>query len=218
MKKIIIICLFLSLLIISIFNVNANILTFPLIGKTIVIDAGHGGADGGAIVSNIKEKDLNLQITYKLKEQLEILGANVLLTRDSDNDLSNPNALYRKKSDFDNRIKLINNSHADMYISIHMNLYTNPIYYGPQVFYSPIVNENKKIATLVQDELNKFANTKRKEKITPNTYMYKRINVKGILIECGFISNKTERNKLLNPKYQKALSITISNAIIKYFN
>ena len=218
MKKIIIICLFLSLLIISIFNVNANILTFPLIGKTIVIDAGHGGADGGAIVSNIKEKDLNLQITYKLKEQLEILGANVLLTRDSDNDLSNPNALYRKKSDFDNRIKLINNSHADMYISIHINLYTNPIYYGPHVFYSPSVNENRKIATLVQDELNKFANTTRKEKITPNTYMYKRINVKGILIECGFISNKTERTKLLNPKYQKALSMTISNAMIKYFN
>ena len=114
--KLTLLLLLLLIIIISIFNVNASNLTFPLLGKTIYLDAGHGGVDNGATVNNVKEKDLNLQIVYKLKETLTSAGATVLLTRKDDNDISNPNALYRKKSDFDNRIKLINNSNADLYI------------------------------------------------------------------------------------------------------
>lgn len=207
--------LLLLLLIISIFNVNASNLTFPLLGKTIYLDAGHGGVDNGATVNNVHEKDLNLQIVYKLKETLTSAGATVLLTRKDDNDISNPNALYRKKSDFDNRIKLINNSNADLYISIHQNIYQNKKYSGPQVFY---VKDNQKLAEIIQNTLNKYLNTKRKVKTINNTYMYKLLKKKGILIECGFISNDNERYKLKTEEYQLELSKIITEGIITYYS
>lgn len=197
--KLTLLLLLFLIIIISIFNVSASNLTFPLLGKTIYLDAGHGGVDNGATVNNVKEKDLNLQIVYKLKETLTSAGATVLLTRKDDNDISNPNALYRKKSDFDNRIKLINNSNADLYISIHQNIYQNKKYSGPQVFY---VKDNQKLAEIIQNTLNKYLNTKRKVKTINNTYMYKLLKKKGILIECGFISNDNERYKLKTEEYQ----------------
>lgn len=213
--KLTLLLLLFLIIIISIFNVNASDLTFPLLGKTIYLDAGHGGVDNGATVNNVKEKDLNLQIVYKLKETLTSAGATVLLTRKDDNDISNPNALYRKKSDFDNRIKLINNSNADLYISIHQNIYQNKKYSGPQVFY---VKDNQKLAEIIQTTLNKYLNTKRKVKTINNTYMYKLLKKKGILIECGFISNDNERYKLKTEEYQLKLSKIITEGIITYYS
>lgn len=213
--KLTLLLLLFLIIIISIFNVNASNLTFPLLGKTIYLDAGHGGVDNGATVNNVKEKDLNLKIVYKLKETLTSAGATVLLTRKDDNDISNPNALYRKKSDFDNRIKLINNSNADLYISIHQNIYQNKKYSGPQVFY---VKDNQKLAEIIQNTLNKYLNTKRKVKTINNTYMYKLLKKKGILIECGFISNDNERYKLKTEEYQLKLSKIITEGIITYYS
>ena len=213
--KLTLLLLLFLIIIISIFNVNASNLTFPLLGKTIYLDAGHGGVDNGATVNNVHEKDLNLQIVYKLKETLTSAGATVLLTRKDDNDISNPNALYRKKSDFDNRIKLINNSNADLYISIHQNIYQNKKYSGPQVFY---VKDNQKLAEIIQNTLNKYLNSKRKVKTINNTYMYKLLKKKGILIECGFISNDNERYKLKTEEYQLKLSKIITEGIITYYS
>lgn len=213
--KLTLLLLLFLIIVISIFNVNASNLTFPLLGKTIYLDAGHGGVDNGATVNNVHEKDLNLQIVYKLKETLTSAGATVLLTRKDDNDISNPNALYRKKSDFDNRIKLINNSNADLYISIHQNIYQNKKYSGPQVFY---VKDNQKLAEIIQNTLNKYLNTKRKVKTINNTYMYKLLKKKGILIECGFISNDNERYKLKTEEYQLKLSKIITEGIITYYS
>lgn len=213
--KLTLLLLLFLIIVISIFNVNASNLTFPLLGKTIYLDAGHGGVDNGATVNNVHEKDLNLQIVYKLKETLTSAGATVLLTRKDDNDISNPNALYRKKSDFDNRIKLINNSNADLYISIHQNIYQNKKYSGPQVFY---VKDNQKLAEIIQNTLNKYLNTKRKVKTINNTYMYKLLKKKGILIECGFISNDNERYKLKTEEYQLELSKIITEGIITYYS
>ena len=218
MKRISILLLIFLIMLFSIFKVNACDSIFPLIGKTIILDAGHGGKDFGASVRNVNESEINLDITLKLKSELEKIGAVVLLTRTDEHDLSNPNALYRKKSDFDNRIKLINNSHADMYLSIHQNIYQNEKYYGPQVFYYPKINDNEKIANVMQDELNKFANTKRKIKIITGTYMYNKLNVSGVLIECGFLSNNKERNNLQNEEYQNNLVKTIKNGVIIYFS
>lgn len=213
--KLTLLLLLFLIIIISIFNVNASNLTFPLLGKTIYLDAGHGGVDNGATVNNVHEKDLNLQIVYKLKETLTSAGATVLLTRKDDNDISSHNALYRKKSDFDNRIKLINNSNADLYISIHQNIYQNKKYSGPQVFY---VKDNQKLAEIIQNTLNKYLNTKRKVKTINNTYMYKLLKKKGILIECGFISNDNERYKLKTEEYQLKLSKIITEGIITYYS
>lgn len=213
--KLTLLFLLLLIIILTIFNVNANSLTFPLIGKIIYLDAGHGGIDNGATVSKVNEKDINLEIVFKLKETLTNAGATVYLTRTNDNDLSNKNALYRKKSDFDNRIKLINNSNADLYISIHQNIYQNKKYSGPQVFY---VKNNKQLAETLQNTLNKYLNTNRKIKTINNTYMYKLLNKPGVLIECGFLSNDNERNKLKNKEYQSKLSKIITEGIILYFS
>lgn len=217
MKKIVFIILILLFIILSIFKVNAGSLNFPLLGKTFYIDPGHGSKDKGTSHNNAYEKTLNLDISKVLKQELENMGATVFLTRDGDYDLSKPNALYRKKSDFDSRIALINNSKANMYLSIHQNYYKNAKYSGPQVFYSKVVNENIKIASSIQDSLNKYTKNNREIKKVPKTYMYDKLNVPGVLIECGFISNPEELKKLKNEKYQKELSQSIIMGIINYY-
>ena len=217
MKRIIylsiVICIFI-LIILTIYKVDASIISFPLAGKTIYLDAGHGGPDNGASSGKILEKDINLEIVYKLEKELTKNGAKVLLTRTDENDLSKPNSKYRKKSDFDNRIKLINNSKADIYISIHQNYFYNNMYYGPQVFY---VKNNEELATTIQKDLNKLSNTNRKAKIIRNTYMYDKLIKPGVLIECGFLSNQKEKNKLISDTYQQELAKTISESIIKFY-
>ncbi len=187
-----------------------------LIGKTIVIDPGHGFLDPGTSYENILEKDINLSISLYLKDKLESLGATVYMTRDADYDLSSPNVMYRKKSDFDNRIKLINNSKADIYLSIHLNYLSDNKYYGPQVFYN---DKNIYFANIMQNVLNKGLNSDRKIKTIPNnTYMYSKLKISGLLIECGFLSNYEDRQKLIKSDYQKKIANLISKGVIKYFS
>lgn len=187
----------------------------PLTGKTIVIDVGHGLEDSGANVGKIYEKDINLQISLYLEKELGKLGANVLLTRDGDYDLSNPNARYRKKSDFDNRIKLINNANADIYLSIHLNYLNDSRYSGPQVFYN---NDNKMLAESVQKSLNNLTKSEREIKQIPkDTYMYSKLKIPGVLIECGFLSNVKERSLLTSEDYQKKIAKAISLGVLEYF-
>ncbi len=187
----------------------------PLTGKTIIIDVGHGLEDSGANVGKIYEKDINLQISLKLEKELGSLGANVILTRDADYDLSAPNARYRKKSDFDNRIKLINNSNADIYLSIHLNYLNDSRYSGPQVFYN---NDNKQLAESIQTSLNNFTKKDREVKTIPkDTYMYNKLKVPGVLIECGFLSNAKERSLLTNEEYQREIAASISKGVLAYF-
>ena len=189
--------------------------SLPLFGKTITIDIGHGGKDPGTVVNNILEKDINLKIGKYLEKELIKKGANVILTRNGDYDLSSPNSYRRKKSDFDNRIKIINNSSASMYVSIHLNYLEQASYYGPQVFYNNITNNNKKIANNMQNILNKKLKTNRKAKLIPeDTYMYSRLNVPGILVECGFLSNYNEKTKLMSKEYQQKIAKYISEGIV----
>ena len=136
------------------------------------------------------------------------------MTRKGDYDLSKPNATRRKKSDFDNRIKVINSSAASMYVSIHLNYLPQSEYYGPQVFYNEKNSANKKLATVIQNNLNNHLKTKRDiKKIPSETYMYDKLTVKGVLIECGFLSNLEEREKLTQEEYQKKLARYIANGI-----
>lgn len=184
-------------------------------GKVIVLDPGHGNKDPGTVFGDIYEKEINLNIALTLKKVLEKSGAKVIMTRDGDYDLAYPGAMYRKKSDFDNRIKLINSSSADLYLSIHLNFLSDSSYYGPQVFYD---KDNVDLASLMQKYLNKETNTSRKiKKIPKETYMYDKLKVHGVLIECGFLSNRSEREKLTDSKYQKKLAQGIKKALEKYF-
>lgn len=186
-----------------------------LVGKTIVIDVGHGGKDSGTTYDGISEKDINLLIAKKLEKELIKNGVNVLMVRDGDNDLSSPNVNRRKKSDFDNRIKFINGSNADMFISVHINYLGNSKYYGSQVFYT---KGNEKIAVSIQDMFRKKLGSPMKEKeLSNDIYMYKKLNIPGVLIECGFLSNAKERKLLQDDDYQKKLVDAILEGIINYY-
>ena len=215
MKKIIFIFILCFLFLIS--SVKASL---PLTGKIIVIDPGHGSKDMGTSYNDIEEKDLNLSISKELEQTLIKNGATVILTREQDYDLSTPNTNHRKKSDFDNRIKLINESNANLYISIHINNLTDTSYSGAQTFYYNKNNQqeiNKQLAENIQAQLNTIAYP-RNIKTMPNIYMYKYLKIPGVLVECGFISNQQERNKLLTKKYQQQLSEAITKGIITTLN
>ena len=209
--------LVLMILLLSALFINQKVSALmPLSGKTIIIDAGHGGLDPGTTNNTIYEKDINLAISKALEIELSKVGASVLLTREDDYDLSTPNARWRKKSDFDNRILKINESKADLYLSIHLNYLTDRSYFGPQVFYD---KENKLLAQIIQETLNKNLNSNRNIKKIPNkTYMYSKLNINGVLIECGFLSNNDEAQKLNTEIYQQKIASLIKDAIINYFN
>ena len=189
--------------------------SLPLQGKVIVVDAGHGGKDPGTIYGDIYEKDINLSISLYLEECLSEYGATVILTRVSDNDLSYGETNHRKKTDFDNRIKIINNAYTDMYLSIHLNYLSNSKYYGAQVFFN---KDNQILAQSIQDYLNNNLDTKREIKEIPtSTYMYKKLEKRGVLIECGFLSNSSERSKLITAEYQRKVAQVIADAIVNYY-
>lgn len=188
----------------------------PLQGKVIVVDSGHGGLDPGALYKDIYEKDITLAIGKYLEEALSKMGATVIMTRSDDNDLSNGAKNHRKKADFDERIKIINQKYVDMYVSVHLNYLTDSRYYGAQVFYN---KDNEKLAESVQEYLNKNTNSDRKVKKIPTlTYMYDKLNTKGILVECGFLSNSMERSKLVTKEYQMEFARVLSDAISHYYN
>jgi N-acetylmuramoyl-L-alanine amidase len=202
------------ILCILLFSENIVLASLPLTGKKIIIDVGHGGVDPGTVYQNIYEKDINLSISLLLEKELSRLGASVVLIRNGDYDLSKPNAYMRKKSDFDNRIKIINESKADYYLSIHLNYLENKKYYGPQVFYNNQRVSNKEIALQLQNDLNLELHTNREAKLIPTkTYMYSRLNIPGVLIECGFLSNDYERELLLSKDYQKKLAQIIASSM-----
>lgn len=203
---------FIAVLILYALKVEA---VMPLTGKVIVVDAGHGKEDPGTSYGNIYEKDINLKIALYLEKELGSMGAEVILTRDGDYDLSRPDATYRKKSDFDNRIKIINESNADLYISIHLNYLSDSKYYGPQVFYS---NDSKSLAETIQNAMNEELKGDRLiKKIPTDTYMYNKLKIEGVLIECGFLSNPNERKLLQTSDYQLKVAQSITKGIIEYF-
>lgn len=216
MKKIMKMSIIAILLISALFINNEVKALLPLSGKIIIIDPGHGGKDPGTSNGSVKESEINLSISKYLELELTKVGATTILTRDGDYDLSTPNAKWRKKSDFDNRINLINESKADMYLSIHLNYLGDSSYSGAQVFYNN--EENKEIAMVIQDELNKKLGSNREiKKIPSKTYMYDKLTIPGVLIECGFLSNYKEKELLTSSDYQQKIAQVIKDALINYY-
>lgn len=188
----------------------------PLQGIVVAIDCGHGGMDPGSLYNDIYEKDITLSIGKYLEKYLSEMGATVIMTRTSDSDLSNGARNHRKKADFDERIKIINQKIVDMYLSIHLNYLTDTRYYGAQVFYN---KNNEELAKSIQEYLNNNTNTDREvKKIPTSTYMYDKLNTNGVLVECGFLSNATERSKLVTKEYQSKFAKILAQAISHYYN
>lgn len=217
MKKydlLVLILFFVMVVILHVPTVSAHL---PLSGKIIYIDPGHGGVDPGSVVGDILEKDINLNISKFLSEELKKIGATVYMTRDGDYDLGAPNATYRKKSDFDHRIKKINQSNTNLYLSIHLNVLADKRYSGPQVFYHKKDENGEKLAQHIQTILNEKLKSDREIKQIPSsTYMYSKLNVSGVLIECGFLSNAQEKKLLVTEEYQKKIASSIAEAIQSY--
>ena len=212
MKKIIILTILLSIFFILKVHAENNI----LLGRTICIDAGHGGFDPGATYKDLKEAEINLEYANLLKKELEKVGANVYLIRQGDYDLSTSN-FNHKRSDMLNRIRIIESVSPDIFISIHLNADSVNTWYGSQTFYNSINDKNKLLAEMIQKELKKGTNTKRNIKKDTNIFLLKNTNIPGVLVELGFITNAVDRTNLVSKDYQQKLTKLLVNGIKNYF-
>lgn len=212
----------------SIFTVIINCRTMPSfsdIGRyTVVLDAGHGSPDGGAVGANgTEEKDINLAITLKLCEILESRGVCVIMTRTDDKSICDINAktLHEMKvSDMHNRLKIINSSGADLFLSIHMNSFPDPSLSGLHIFYSRNHPEAQQTAELIQTEISNLTAAKPHtvKTASESLYLMKSPDPPAILVECGFISNPDEEKLLLDDKYQSKIAFAIAKAVTEQKN
>lgn len=180
-------------------------------GKDIVvIDAGHGGHDPGKVgVNDALEKDINLQIAQKVKTYLEKNGIQVIMTREDD-------AMEDTKlEDMKKRVALINEIKPAITVSIHQNSYSDASVKGAQVFYYAGSEVSKEVASLMQEELRKV-DTENTRQIKSNSdfYMLKKTEVPTIIVECGFLSNPGEAEKLTSEEYQEEMAQAICNGIM----
>lgn len=188
---------------------------------TIVIDPGHGGLDPGKIgINDELEKNINLEIALKLKEKLEDMNVNVVLTRDDDTQLSSDNDKGWKKTDMRNRVKIINDSKADLCISIHQNSYSSQNVKGAQVFYYSGSENGKKLAEIIQESLKNSLDdgNKRMEKSNDSYYVLLKSECPTVIVECGFLSNWEEATNLKDDYYQDKIADAIINGIVRYIN
>jgi N-acetylmuramoyl-L-alanine amidase len=192
----------------------------PLSGKIIYIDPGHGGPDGGAGDKDALEKDIALNVSLMIRDYLQEQGALVLMTREEDKDLADEDTKgysRRKVEDLHKRLNLINESEADMFLSIHLNSIPSPKWSGAQTFYNPKFEENKTLAKAIQGEITRnLENTSREAKGLQNVYILKHSKKAGALVEIGFLSNPEERKKLLEEEYQEKVAASIYQGVLNY--
>jgi len=221
LSLLLILCCTASILFVN-FKIATSTFSFQKENKLILIDPGHGGIDGGAVSKRgTVEKDLNLQISKKVKTALTNLGYQVIMTREDDSGLYENNGTIRNKKiqDLNNRIKMINSSGANVFISIHMNMFPESKYYGAQVWYSDKY-ESKVLAHMIQVGLKTDINNvnKRDEKAANNSYkILRESEIVSVLVECGFLTNYNEEQQLLNEEYQNKIAISIAASVDKFY-
>ena len=204
-------------------NKYISTVSLPASGKTIVIDAGHGVPDEGAQSSNgTTEAETNLKIALKLQNLLEQSGCTVILTRSDENaiyDIDSKTLKQKKISDIKNRVKIGNESSADIFVSIHLNKIPQSQYDGWQTFYKEGSQDGAKLAKSIQENLNKTIQKEnnRIAKTIDKVYIIKHVEIPITIVECGFLSNPEEEKKLLQDDYQNKLAWGIYNGIIDYF-
>lgn len=190
---------------------------------TIIIDAGHGGEDGGAVGNDgTLEKELNLSISEKLRDLFCAAGYNVVMTREDDTLLYDKNADYKgrkKELDLAKRVEIANSYENAVFISIHMNSFPDSKYSGLQVYYSKNHSDSAEIAANIQTMVHDHIQNNNKRQTKPaglNIFVLDRVRIPAVLIECGFLSNPDECQDLTKDEYQKKLSLTIFFAVSKY--
>ena len=188
----------------------------PLTGRScVIIDAGHGGVDGGATsCTGILESEINLEIALRLDDLMHLIGLDTVMTRTADLSIHTQGQTIaaKKVSDLKNRVQIVNREQNALLISIHQNYFEDSRYSGAQVFYAPTSDSNtfaKTLQTAFVNTLNPDSN--RKAKKASGIYLMEHINCTGVLIECGFISNHEEEAKLRNADYQKKICAVIAS-------
>ncbi len=189
--------------------------TLPLQDTIIMVDPGHGGRDSGTYYGTVLEKDINLKISKQLEKTLTQQGAIVYMTRKRDIDLSSIYDSEKKRGDLYRRLLLIKEKKCDLYVSIHINWYDDSNLKGAEVLYNPINKSNKVLATEIMNSFKEDLQSNRNVKTT-DLYMYRNITVPGVLIECGYLSNPTERKLLQDKKYQELLANSITKGIVDF--
>ncbi|MBQ2700234.1 MAG: N-acetylmuramoyl-L-alanine amidase [Clostridia bacterium] len=193
----------------------------PLTGKIICLDPGHGGYDGGARArdSGVGEKVINLQVALKARTALESLGAQVVMTRWEDQDLSHASQKgnTQKRRDMNARLERAQAAGADMLLSIHMNEYRQRSSSGPQVFYTQGNEASRLLAGCPQKSLIDTLKPAKERSALAGDYYILRLPIPSCLVECGFISNPEEEKKLLSDAYQTLLGEAIAQGAADFF-
>ena len=189
----------------------------------IVLDAGHGGMDGGGVsVNGALEKDINLSILLKVRDMCESFGYKVVVTRDTDKSIHDDGVKgvgKQKKSDMENRLALFNKYENSINLSIHQNLFTQPQYNGAQMFYATSNPSNEKLARVMQSEFVTQLlpnNTRETKEVGKELYLCYFTKNPSLMIECGFLSNPEEAAKLETEEYQSQVAFTIFSGINKF--
>ena len=202
-------------------EITTETVALPVTNRVIVIDAGHGTPDEGAESNNgVTEAEINLRIALKLQNLLEQSGAKVILTRSNETaiyDIDKKTLREKKVSDIHNRVKIGNESSADIFVSIHLNKIPQNQYWGWQCFYNQ--NEKSKIlAENLQNNLNE-AIQKENKRIAmklDTVYIMKNVEIPISIVECGFLSNEEEEKRLQEDDYQNRLAWGIYNGIMDF--
>lgn len=191
--------------------------------RQLILDAGHGGEDGGAVsITGVAESSINLAIVRKLDHLLGFCGVAPILLREDDISLHDPSAATlreKKVSDLHNRVAAIEGTQSALVVSIHQNSFPNPAYHGSQVFYRE-GGESKVLADLVQESLRQGLDPGNKRSATqiPDTvYLMKHITCPAILVECGFLTNAGEEAKLRSGEYQAQIALCVVSAVLNTY-
>lgn len=191
----------------------------------IILDAGHGGIDGGAVgINGIVEKQINLSITLKLQELLQLNGFDVILTRDSDDSIHDPQETSiagQKRSDMYNRMNIIEQHPTSLFISIHQNMYTDASCRGAQIFFSPNHISSQVLAQNIQNSFQKHIqldNTRQIKEAGDNLFLLYNAKIPAVLVECGFLSNPDESALLSDETYQKKVAHVLYLALLDFYS
>ena len=179
----------------------------------VVIDPGHGGRDQGASRKNVYEEDINFEVCLYLKQLLEVNDITVIMTRTSDVDLASSGSKNRKREDLKNRVSIMNT--GNVFVSIHMNISSDSRVSGSQVFYGK--EDSLDLANCIQGQLQQL-NASKFSATSGDYYILRNTNVEGVIVECGFLSNENDREKLQESKYQEDLAYAICKGILEYKN
>lgn len=191
---------------------------------TIVLDAGHGGEDGGAQGNGLSEKDLNLDITLRVATLLREQGVNVVLTRDTDILLYDTESDYKgqkKAQDLRKRLEITNSCENPVLVSIHMNYFAQTQYSGLQVWYSKNDSRSKTLANLIQSNVKNTLqpnNNRATKEATSSIFLLHNATFPAVLIECGFLSNPDEARALGDANYRQELANSIFHSIMTYIS